>query len=189
MIPLQTVTTAHGELQIAQAEPEDLAAMLTIFDDVVAWLGAQGSVKQWGTAPFSANPRLVERFHNHIAHDTFLVALKEEKAVGAICLNCTHPSYCWQGAPDDCAYVHPFATSPSVRGQGVGSALLRCADDYARRHDKPYLRLDCFAENPKLLAYYESEGFIAKGEFLVGAWHGRMYEKPMDHTLGLHGPG
>jgi GNAT superfamily N-acetyltransferase len=168
LIPLQSVTMAHGELQIAQAEPEDLAAVLDIFDDVVAWLVAQGSVKQWGTTPFSANPRLVERFREHIANDTFLIALKEEKAVGAICLNFSYPPYCWQGAPNDCAYVHPFGTSPSVRGQGIGSALLRCAEDYARRHNKPYLRLDCFAGTPKLLAYYESEGFEARGEFLVG---------------------
>jgi len=177
MILLQTVTTSYGELKIAQAEPADLAAVLGVFDDVVAWLVAQGSVKQWGTAPFSDNPRLVERFQNHIANDTTLVALQEERVVGVLCVNCSYPPYCWQSAPDDCAYVHPFATSPSVRGQGVGSALLRCAEEYARQHNKPYLRLDCFAENPKLPAYYESEGFLPKGEFLVGDWHGRMYEK------------
>ncbi len=177
MIPLETVTTPHGELQIAQAEPEDLAAILHIFDDAVAWLVAQGNVKQWGTKPFTEIPRMVERCQNHIVNDTFLVALRQAQAVGAICLNCSYPSYCWQDAPNDCVYVHPFATSPSVRGQGVGSALLRCAEDFARRHQKPYLRLDCFAEIPKLLAYYEGEGFVARGEFMVGDWQGRMYEK------------
>lgn len=179
MLLLNSISTPHGGLQIVQAEEADLDVVMGIFDDAVAWLVAQGSVKQWGIAPFSANPRLVERFRNHILHDTFLVALKEGAAVGAICLNLSYPPYCWQGAPADCAYVHPFATSPSVRGQGVGSALLRCAEAYARQHGKPYLRLDCFAENPKLLAYYESEGFEGRGEFLVGDWRGRMYEKPI----------
>lgn len=179
MIPHQTVSTPHGELRIAQAEPDDLPAILGIFDSAVAWLLAQGSSKQWGTTPFSEIPRMVERLRGHIANDTFLVALKADQAVGAICLNCSYPPYCWQGAPDDCAYVHPFATAPAVRNQGVGSALLRCAEDYARRHGKHYLRLDCFAENPKLLVYYESEGFESRGEFLVGEWHGRMYEKPI----------
>ncbi len=180
MIFLETVTTPQGELRIMQAEPDDLSVVLGIFDEAVAGMVAQGNVKQWGTAPFSEVSRIVERFREWLANDTFYVALKDEKAVGAICVNCSYPPYCWQDAPDNCAYVHPFATSPSVRGQGVGRVLLRFVEEYARQQGKPYLRLDCFAENPKLPAYYENEGFVACGEFSVGDWQGRMFEKSLN---------
>lgn len=174
---LETAALPQGELHIMQAEPDDLGMVLGIFDEAVAGMVARGNVKQWGTEPFSSVPRIVERFKEWLANDTFYVALKEEKAVGGICVNCSYPPYCWQDAPDNCAYVHPFATSPVVRGQGVGRVLLRFAEEYARQQSKPYLRLDCFAENPKLPSYYESAGFTACGEFFVGDWRGMMFEK------------
>jgi GNAT superfamily N-acetyltransferase len=180
MIPLETVPTPQGDLEMMQAETEDLGTILGIFDEAIAGMVAQGNVKQWGTTPFSEVPRAVERFREWLATSTFYVAVKEEKAVGAICVNCSYPAYCWQDAPENCAYVHPFATSPSVRGQGVGRVLLRFAEEYARQQGKPYLRLDCFAEMPKLLAYYESEGFVRCGEFFVGDWRGMMYEKSLE---------
>ncbi|HLV81217.1 MAG TPA: GNAT family N-acetyltransferase [Chthonomonadaceae bacterium] len=177
MIPLESVETPQGTVTLARAEPDDLAAVLDVFDASLAGMVAQGNTLQWGTTPFTQLPRMVERFRQHLANDVCYVALKEGDVVGALVVNCTHPNYCWPNPTQNAAYVHPFATKPAVRGQGVGALLLHRAEQYAVEQGKVYLRLDCYAEQPKLCAHYERCGFAPRGEFFVGDWRGMMYEK------------
>jgi GNAT superfamily N-acetyltransferase len=176
----EPIKRAADEIVIRRADPKDLDAVLAVFDSTVAWMVSQGNTKQWGSAPWSEQPRLVERFRHHLQYDITFVASKRGEIVGAIVIASSPPKYCWSGADGDSAlYVEPFGTSPEVRGQGVGRALLERAVQYTRDQGKSFLRLDCFAENPKLPAYYESEGFKARGDFAVGEWHGRMFERPV----------
>ena len=116
---------------------------------------------------FRAEMRMAERFRHHLEHDVTFVD--------------SPPKYCWAGAEGDSAlYVEPFGTSVSVRGRGVGRLLLSRAIQYTKEQGRSLLRLDCFAENPKLPAYYESEGFESRGDFAVGDWHGRTFERSVE---------
>ncbi len=173
----EQIQTRAGNIHIVPAAPEDLDAVLTVFDEALAGMVAEGNVKQWGITPFSQLPTLVERFRKHLEDDVVFVAMKEGRLVGVLVVNCAPPPYCWHGREEAAAYVQPFATVPSVRGAKIGHLLLEQAAQYALRQGVSRLRLDCFAENPKLPAYYEGAGFACQGEFAVGDWHGRMFEK------------
>ena len=41
----------------------DTPAVLGFFDRAIAWLVERGRIGQWGSAPFSSEPRQVERVH------------------------------------------------------------------------------------------------------------------------------
>ncbi|HLK60472.1 MAG TPA: GNAT family N-acetyltransferase [Chthonomonadaceae bacterium] len=189
MVRDEIIETPGGSIQLRQAEPEDLEAILAVFDATLAWMNALGNVKQWGVTPFSQLPQMVTRFRRHLEEDTVFVAVKAGEIVGAIVVTFAPPPYCWQGAEEPAAYIEPFATAPSLRGAKVGHLLLQKAAQYALQQGRQRLRLDCFAENPVLPAYYEGAGFAPRGEFAVGDWHGRMFERlltPGDSIPGSH---
>jgi GNAT superfamily N-acetyltransferase len=68
--------------------------------------------------------------------------------------------------PDDGAagYLHRLAIRPAVAGQGIGARLISEAGQRARRYGRPWLRLDCDRDNPRLRAYYEALGFSYAGD-------------------------
>ncbi len=51
----------NGGLRIRAGSADDAPALLQLFDDAVAWLVARGQTGQWGTEPFSKQPRQVAR--------------------------------------------------------------------------------------------------------------------------------
>jgi GNAT superfamily N-acetyltransferase len=68
--------------------------------------------------------------------------------------------------PDDGAagYLHRLAIRPELAGQGLGVQLISDAASRARRHGRPWLRLDCDRDNGRLRAYYEALGFSYAGD-------------------------
>ncbi|GAB1319955.1 hypothetical protein MFIFM68171_10165 [Madurella fahalii] len=66
------------------------------------------------------------------------------------------------------------------RRKGVGAEMLRFAVDYARDRGKKVVYLDCWAGNGgKLVRYYEEQGFVKVGKFVVekkegGKWEGML---------------
>ena len=72
------------------------------------------------------------------------------------------------------AYLHRMA----VRRQepGLGAVILAWAQDLARQHGRDALRLDCVASNDRLRAYYETAGFVYRGEVAVGGSPGQRLD-------------
>jgi len=58
--------------------------------------------------------------------------------------------------------------SPSARGQGVGTALLRALYDLGKTRGYKEIRLDVIDSNPRAKALYEREGFVAKDVHKLG---------------------
>ncbi|RZK15294.1 MAG: GNAT family N-acetyltransferase [Hymenobacter sp.] len=64
---------------------------------------------------------------------------------------------------DSAVYIHRIATNPDFRGQGLVVDIVRWAKDYARQHQKQFVRLDTVGENHGLIAHYTACGFTYLG--------------------------
>jgi ribosomal protein S18 acetylase RimI-like enzyme len=78
------------------------------------------------------------------------------------------------GLPDEVtllpqAFVAYMAVEPSLRGQGVGAALLAAAEDEARRRRLPYISLMVTEENEPACRLYEHAGYRTERRLLCKA--------------------
>lgn len=168
-----TEQTPYGALHIRRGEPRDVERVVAIWDDVDAWLRARG-IEQ-GVPPRPMHDIVTDR----IAAGKLWVAWRDGAALGTITLEWEDDGV-WLDLPERALYVHGLATRRSVKGQGVGLALLRWAEGVARAAGSPLLRLDCAAENPALRTYYERAGFVHRGDFARRAITMSRYEKRID---------
>lgn len=57
------------------------------------------------------------------------------------------------------ARLYSIAVDPDHRGHGLGTALLRAAEDAAREHDAAYMRLEVRVDDPATQRLYHKEGY------------------------------
>ncbi len=65
------------------------------------------------------------------------------------------------------AYILLVRVDPGHRRQGLGTALLQQAEDWARRHHLAGLQLQVFADNEAALQLYSKVGFALQGYWLA----------------------
>lgn len=61
-------------------------------------------------------------------------------------------------------YFGMFAVRPGLQARGVGSVLLRAAEDRARALDLDRVEMTVLSGRSELLAYYARRGYVATGE-------------------------
>lgn len=159
---------------IRRARPDDEAAVLRLFDDAIEWFVRIGNTAQWGSEPFSAQPRQVERVRGWLAEPGAWVAEHPEAGVvGALVLGGATDYVPAATEPE--LYVRVLVGSRDPRGRGAGRLLLRFADGQAAEAGVTLLRVDCYAGGSgDLVRYYESCGYERAESFLVGAWPGQL---------------
>jgi ribosomal protein S18 acetylase RimI-like enzyme len=57
------------------------------------------------------------------------------------------------------AYISDLIVLPGQRGQGIGRALLRCAEEHVAQHGAAVLKVDVLAANAGARAVYQAAGF------------------------------
>jgi GNAT superfamily N-acetyltransferase len=129
--------------------------IIEILEDGRAWLKMKG-INQW---PFAFT---LEWVNQCLEKREFFVANVDQETGGVFRLLHTDPFF-WGDDVEDAIYIHTLAVRRSWQGRGIGCDLIRWAEDYTARHDRPYLRLDCMADNSVLCQYYEQAGFISCG--------------------------
>lgn len=60
-------------------------------------------------------------------------------------------------------YLSTLAVAPEAQGHGVGRQLLGAAEDYARQHGCPHIKISVLSARPELLAWYERHGYQRTG--------------------------
>jgi ribosomal protein S18 acetylase RimI-like enzyme len=88
--------------------------------------------------------------------------------------------------PADELYLETMAVHPRARGRGVGGALLRFADEEARRRDRRSLSLYCIRANTRAHALYERCGYrdVRREDLWWCAWAlGFRFTDQMRKTL------
>ncbi len=72
----------------------------------------------------------------------------------------------WEDKNEDPAvYIHRIATNPDFRGHHFVQIIVDWAKEYAKEHQKKFVRLDTLGNNTRLIALYTSVGFNFLGLF------------------------
>lgn len=71
----------------------------------------------------------------------------------------TDPQIWEQKNRDPAIYIHRIATNPEFRGQHFVTEIVKWAIQFAKQHNKKYIRMDTCGKNDQLIAYYKKCGF------------------------------
>jgi GNAT superfamily N-acetyltransferase len=160
---------------IRQGTPEDLPAILRLFDDALAWLVARGQTGQWGTQPFRERPQFAARLRSFFDDSTAWLAEAEGAPVGIVFGGAAEAFVPQTDEPE--VYVKGLVTARQLAGRGIGAALLQRVFEQARGAGIDLVRVDCWAGAPRLVRWYEEQGFTATRRFTVGEWEGQQLER------------
>ena len=163
-------------LQVRTGHETDAAAVLALWDAAIGWLVARGQTGQWGATPASARPQACDMVREWVAGAGLRVAELGGKPVGASVVTSAHPAYVPPPGRRE-TYLLFLVADRTRAGLGIGSALARRAAADARAAGSQVLRVDCWADAPDLVAWYERQGFTRSATFTVNAsWRGQMLE-------------
>jgi hypothetical protein len=66
----------------------------------------------------------------------------------------------WENSEKDAAiYIHRITTNPEFRGNNLVQKIVVWAENYAKREDKEFIRIDTCGENKRLIHHYTNCGF------------------------------
>ena len=147
--------TAADGVTVRMALPDDWSAVAALLVELGRGVAA-------GTAD-DATHRL--QFAGHIAQiaTVTLVATLDEELVGVIDME--YHQRLGDHRPQ--ARVHDLVVTDRVRGRGVGSALLRRAEELARKRGCFRMALVTAAWRDQTIGFYEREGFQDYGRWFV----------------------
>jgi ribosomal protein S18 acetylase RimI-like enzyme len=167
--PIYKLATRLGELELTLAVPEDVAEARALMADVTTWLLDRG-IRQWTEAPPT------EYLQEKVRRGELYVARYGAQIVGILSLHWADPET-WGARPDDAGYVHNLAVHRAFAGYEIGRRLLEWAEGQIAAAGRLYVRLDCWAENPALIRYYEQTGYVHQSLVEFSSWRGCLFEK------------
>ncbi|MCX3265740.1 GNAT family N-acetyltransferase [Pedobacter agri] len=73
----------------------------------------------------------------------------------------------WGDRDFDSIYIHRIVTHPDFRGYSFVKEIIKWAKKYAAELQIKYIRMDTWADNEKLLKYYNGCGFTYVGVVIL----------------------
>lgn len=145
--------TYSMELSIRPAVQGDLPAITAILDQAVGSKMYHGDLA-WGDKAYddAALAAAINR------GTLFVAELKDAGIVATFRLELQDDTL-WGPQPPVAVYVQRFATAGGFRGQKLGQQIFDLIAQTVRNNGRQFIRLICPAENTKLCAYHESNGF------------------------------
>lgn len=163
------------ELQIRPGGIEDEAAVLALFDETIDWLVQRGLIGQWGEQPFSERPDMRDRVRETLSDKEVRIAEHDGRPVGVLAVGACPPYVPGNPVPE--LYVMLLLSSRGLAGQRIGARLLELACQLARQRGRRMVRVDCWADSPRLVKFYEGEGFKRHGRYDLRGWRGQILAK------------
>ncbi|GGS65729.1 GNAT family N-acetyltransferase [Nonomuraea spiralis] len=163
-------------MKIRHGRPGDDATVLTMFDSAIQWLITQNRTGQWGTRPFTGDPKRTQQAADWLAGGGMRIAEIDDQPAGCIVVGDAMPYVTPATEPE--LYVQVLVIDQNHAGHAIGRRLLDWAVDEARTRDLGLVRVDCYAgDDGRLVNYYESCGFTRDQPFTVGEWPGMILHR------------
>jgi GNAT superfamily N-acetyltransferase len=156
----------------------DDLAVLAMWDKAIAWMVDRGQEGQWGAVPASQDPRCRDMVREWVQGPGLRIAELDGRAVGASVITGSAPAHV-PSITRRGTYLLFLVSDRDEAGRGIGSELVRDAVADARANGSEVLRVDCWADAPDLVAWYERHGFARSDTFTVdvrGGWDGQVFE-------------
>jgi len=164
----------ENEIEIRQADINDLDEILTILDKAAIWLHEIGITNQWTPGEVFIDDGY---FKNSILQNHFFVAINKNKIVGTFLIRWSDKDL-WGENDGDAGYIHHLAIDRNCSIVNLGNKLLELAENKIRDNNKTYIRLDCIENNQKLNQYYLDRNYdFIKHCIYYDDSTGNLYEK------------
>ncbi len=171
-LPTGFAATNSKAVHIRQAVADDYPIVIKIIGEAAAWLQAKG-IDQWPSPP---NEHWQRRTAEAVSRGEYHLAYEGKKPVGTFQLTWDDAYWLDDGLA---GYVHRLAIRDHKHDQGLGDVLLERAIALIRRQERRFIRLDVAAKNQRLRRYYESRGFVCRGQVEDHDYLGALYEKKL----------
>jgi len=168
------LTTPRGGFPIRRVNVDEAGVVYDIMCDAAAWLTSRGN-KQWAGVPTDGFRQFLDR---RITEWPVFVVERDSSSIATICLQDADPAV-WGDAGSDgqAGYIHGLAIRTTVRGHGIGLAMMQWSERLFAAQGRRLLRLDCMAENQRLCRYYRDLGFVEAGIKKSSNWTTQLFEK------------
>lgn len=160
---------------------EDIKNVMEIIKETIVEMHSYGNY-QW-----DENYPQEKDFLDDIQKGDLFVIEREGKLVGFVCINKVEPveynGLNWS-LNDDAMVVHRMAVNPAYRKNGIGTKLMKFADELALKNNISYLKTDTYSLNSKMNRLFEKCGYKLVGEmsFLGKEKPFYCYEKVLNES-------
>lgn len=169
------------EQVIRPATIDQIHISASILDGAAVWAEAQGRASWppgWFVGPDSVG---ISRLRHDVESNSLHLVWIGDEPAATFSLPTVDTRF-WPDAGDDALYLHRFGVRR--HGAGIGRRAVEWMVGEARRRGRPYLRLDCLADNLEIRRYYEACGFLERGETTIDGIRFSLYEMPVAGTGG-----
>ncbi len=151
-------------LKIKRAAPTDEAIAWQIMEACGHWLNGLGLI-YWSN--YFTKQKIAELFHE----TDFYLGCINGQPISLIAMSLTPPQYFvddhylnhFTNSPAKSVYLITIATLPTYHGHGYATQLLEFAENEAKKVGALWMRLDCLAEDKKLVDFYEKRDYQKVG--------------------------
>lgn len=149
------------EIQVCNSQLADIELIFEFYDLAVAH---QKKVfhKHWQ----GFNRELVQQ---EIVENRQYKILINGEVAGIFALTFNDPEIWGEKDAQAAIYIHRIVTHPNFRGHGIVNLIIDWAKQYAKSNHIDFIRMDTWADNEKLLAYYTNCGFNHVGSIQIKA--------------------
>lgn len=134
-------------LVISDLSPDEIPAAIAIWKEA-------GLLRLWN------DPRADAALALRHAGSTILAARREAKLVATVMV----------GHDGHRGWVYYLAVAPAFRRQGVGTMLLRSAEQWCRARGVPKLQLMVRSENVEVASFYTALGYDKSDVIVLAKW-------------------
>lgn len=156
----QKLKKENGEIKIVNTTRDDWNHVVKLFQKAMSLQGKKG-YKVWEEIEEKGLQRDLE---NKLQYKL----VRDKEILGVFSVQFSDPLIWRERDNDDAIYLHRIVVSPNHKGQRLFATVLDWAKRCALEKNLKYIRMDTWADNEKIIRYYQSFGFVFKGYYQTG---------------------
>jgi ribosomal protein S18 acetylase RimI-like enzyme len=150
-------TTGISDIQIVNTTIDDLSKVLWLFEQAMELEGKNG-YKVWKSIDRTA---LEKDIQNKLQYK--IIKGTDIQCIFSVLY--TDPFIWGKLDQQDAIYLHRIVVNPNYKGQKLFEKVLEWAMQSARQRRLKYIRMDTWADNFKIISYYQTYGFTFIGNY------------------------